>query len=42
MLLLLPVLLIAGFAIYVMKPEERVQLLRRGLAAVRQAADAAI
>jgi membrane associated rhomboid family serine protease len=42
MLLLLPLLVIAGIAIYVMKPEERLRLLRLGQAAVRQAADSAI
>jgi rhomboid protease GluP len=42
MLLLLPLLVISGIAIYVMTPEERVRLLRPGLDNVRQAADAAI
>ncbi len=42
MMLLLPLLVIGGFALYVMKPEERLRLLQRVLATARQAADAAI
>ena len=42
MMLLLPLLVIGGFALYVMKPEERMRLLQRVVAAARQAADAAI
>jgi rhomboid protease GluP len=41
MMLLLPLLIIAGLAIYVMKPEERLRLFRTGLASVRQVADKA-
>jgi len=41
MMFLLALLVIGGFALYVMKPEERVLLLQRGLAAARQGADAA-
>jgi hypothetical protein len=41
MMLLLPLLIIAGLAIYVMKPEERLRLFRTGLASVRHVADKA-
>ena len=39
---LLAVLVIGGFAVYVMKPDERVKLLQRGVAAAREAADLAV
>lgn len=42
MMLLLPLLVIGGFALYVMKPEERVRLFQRVLAAAREAAEAAV
>ena len=42
MIFLLAVLVIGGFCIYVMSPEERVRLLRRGVATGHQAAEAAI
>ena len=42
MMFLLAVLVIGGFAVYVMKPDERVKLLQRGVAAAREAADAAV
>jgi rhomboid protease GluP len=42
MMFLLAVLVIGGFAVYVMKPDERVKLLQRGQAAARQAAELAV
>jgi membrane associated rhomboid family serine protease len=42
MLFLVALLVIGGFAVYVMKPEERVRLLQSVLAALRQGADRAV
>src|SRR5687767_14852996 len=42
MLLLLALLVIAGFGVYVMKPDERQRLFQSGLGAVRQASQGAI